>query len=57
LIVSMPFCAEILAVFVGSTPNTLKHFFFANSRKEPSLLPISKILGVSFLVYFLFYQV
>ena len=49
LIVSIPLFIEILAVFVGSTPNTLGYSFFTNSKKEPSLLPTSKILGFIFL--------
>jgi hypothetical protein len=52
LIVSIPLLIEILAVFVGSTPNTLGYSFFTNSKKEPSLLPTSKILGFIFLESF-----
>jgi len=37
------------AVFVGSTPSTLEYFFFTSSKKDPSLQPISKILGFFFL--------
>ena len=52
LIVSIPLFIEISAVFVGSTPNTLGYSFFTNSKKEPSLLPTSKILGFLFLESF-----
>ena len=50
--VSIPLFIEIFAAFVGSMPNTFVYFFFTNSKKEPSLLPISKICGLSFLESF-----
>ena len=49
LIVSIPFLIDILAVSVGSRPNTFGYFFLTNPKKEPSLLPISNIWGSFFL--------
>ena len=55
LIVSIPFLIDILAVSVGSRPSTFEYFFLTNSKKEPSLLPISKICGLSFLESFVIF--
>ena len=49
LIVSIFLLSAMSAVFVGSIPNTLEYFFFTSPKKDPSLQPISKILGFFFL--------
>ena len=51
-IVFIPLFIEILAVFVGSIPNIFGYFLFTISKKEPSLLPMSKICGLFFLEVF-----
>ena len=48
LIVLIPFLIDIFATSVGSIPNTFEYFFLASSKNEPSLLPISNILGLLF---------
>ena len=55
-IVLIPFLIAFRAVFVGSTPNTFGYFFFTISKKEPSLLPKSKICGFFFFRSFFYFS-